>query len=267
MKHPRLRSLGCALALSESLVAGLAGAGGIFSDNFESGTLCGWSNAPSDFEVPATTLDEDCDGAVDEPPDTCDDGLPSNGGVAANFAAALDICQATTEGGHDWGLISASLTLADGTGSPADVSRSIRGDFGSANAPLLGSAMAVLATGSAAAPDQTDPAYVAFQSGLDTLTSSGFPYTAMNVIPGGQYFVSIPWPQEPSYTVSVTTSGGGQCGSTSNQPLLYYGSLLAYSPSSLTPHPQTGVISASNLNFNTSPQVSHHLSFTLTPTS
>jgi hypothetical protein len=148
---------------------------GIFADGFESGTLCAWSNAPSHFEVPGNGLDDDCDGDIDEPADVCDAGLPSNSGDPFQYAAALDLCQMTTEIDPQWGLISAALTLADGTGLPAAQSRSIRSAFGSANFPQAGVAMAVLSTGAAAATGQTNPPHVAFQPGLDTGTESPAP--------------------------------------------------------------------------------------------
>ena len=127
------------------------------------------------FEVPANGLDDDCDGEIDEAPEVCDVALPSNSGDPIQYAAAMDLCQTTTELGPDWGLISASLTLSDGTGAPSTLSRSIRSAFGSGNGPLAGAAMAVLSTGTAAAPGQTNPNHAAFQVGLDTGTQSPAP--------------------------------------------------------------------------------------------
>lgn len=105
----------------------------------------------------------------------CDAGLPSNSSNAFDYATAMELCQKTTESGTAPGVISATLTLASGTGTPAAVSRSIRPSFGSNNRPLAGTSLVVLSTGAAAAPGQLAPAYNAFQPGLDTGTSSTAP--------------------------------------------------------------------------------------------
>ena len=56
----------------------------------------------------------------------CDGGLPSDSTNALQYAAAMELCHTTTESGAAPGLISAELTLASGTGTPAVVSRAIR---------------------------------------------------------------------------------------------------------------------------------------------
>jgi len=105
----------------------------------------------------------------------CDPGLASDSTVAAQFAAALDLCQTTTEPGTSPGLISAALTLSSGSGAAAPQSHAIRTTFGSGNTPRAGAAMLVLSTGAAAAVGQTNPSFTAFQPGADTSTSSAAP--------------------------------------------------------------------------------------------
>jgi hypothetical protein len=105
----------------------------------------------------------------------CDGSLASNSTAPGDFAAALDLCQITTESAHSPGLISATLTLADGSGTPAAVSHAIRTSFGTNNTPRAGSAMVVLSTGAAASPEQTEPSFVAFQLGADNGTQSNPP--------------------------------------------------------------------------------------------
>ncbi|MEO7795692.1 MAG: hypothetical protein ABIV06_13060, partial [Thermoanaerobaculia bacterium] len=146
----------------------------IFSDPFESGTLCSWSFPPAGFEVGGNGLDDDCDGAFDEAPIACDVGLPSNSADPLQFAAAMNLCGTTTENGHDWGVISGTLSLASGTGTSAAASKSIRSTFGASSAQN-GNAMVVLSSGAAAAPDQANPAHAVFQNGLDTGTQSAVP--------------------------------------------------------------------------------------------
>ena len=58
-----------------------------------------------------------------------------------------------------WGLLSASLTLPDGTGTPEPVSHSIRPRFGTKATPRGGVAMAVFSTGHAAAKGDTNPPF------------------------------------------------------------------------------------------------------------
>jgi hypothetical protein len=103
----------------------------------------------------------------------CDSGLPSSSSDAMQYAAAMELCQTTTEAGTTPGLISAALTLPSGSGAPAAVSRAILGAFGTNNLPAAGAAMVVLSTGSAAATGQ--PGFVPFEPGEDTGTSSAAP--------------------------------------------------------------------------------------------
>lgn len=104
----------------------------------------------------------------------CDAGLASDSTNALDYAAAMELCQPAPESGTTPGLISAALTLASGTGTPAVVSRSIRTSFGS-NLPHAGASMVVLSTGAAAASGQDKPAFTPFQPGLDTGTFSAAP--------------------------------------------------------------------------------------------
>lgn len=127
---------------------------------------------PGAFEAAGNMVDDDCDGTVDNEVLPCDMGLPSNSADATQYAAAMDICQMAS--GDRWGLATARLTLADGTGAPNPSSRSIRPDFGS-TAVQLGSSMAVLSTGNAADATDTNPPFAAFEIGADMGTTSGAP--------------------------------------------------------------------------------------------
>lgn len=126
---------------------------------------------PGAFEVAGNDVDDDCDGVVDNPLAACDTGLASNASDPMNYARAIDLCQTSVETGPanqlHWGVISAELVLADGTGTAAADSHSIRSGFGANVGPRAGSSMAVLATGRAAASGDTNPDYAAFQIGSD----------------------------------------------------------------------------------------------------
>jgi len=95
---------------------------------------------------------------------TCDAGLTSDSSDAAQYAAAIDLCKTTTEQAAGWGLISATLTLPPGTGTPEPISRRIQTTFGSGITPRAGAAMAVLSSG--VAVDAGAPLFFPFQPGL-----------------------------------------------------------------------------------------------------
>ena len=138
---------------------------------------------PGAFEVDGNMVDDDCDGTVDNALATCDNGLPSNSSVGLHYSNAMDLCRQTLENPptpdqRTWGVISADFHLADGQGTPAANSRSIRTGYGSGVTPILGNALAVLSSGVAAAqaaPNNTAPNWLAFQEGEDMLTTSAPP--------------------------------------------------------------------------------------------
>jgi hypothetical protein len=130
---------------------------------------------PGAFEAPGNTVDDDCDGMVDNVSvATCDSSLPSNSGNAVDYAKAIEICQMATMADKKWGLISARFALPDGSGAPDADQRSIRPSFGGTTV-RAGTSFVVLSTGNAAAVGQTNPAYQAFQQGRAIGSSSPAP--------------------------------------------------------------------------------------------
>jgi hypothetical protein len=130
---------------------------------------------PGAFEVLDNGVDDDCDGTTDEVEPSCDAGLASNSSDPLDYAAAMDLCQTTSESAplpsRTWGVISAKLTLANGQSSPLSVQRSIRDAFGDNIGPSGGENLVVLSSGRAAAPGQTQPSYAAFEPGEDLGTT------------------------------------------------------------------------------------------------
>jgi hypothetical protein len=135
---------------------------------------------PGAYDVAGNNLDDDCDGTPDNAPTNCDSGLASNSNNPLDYARAMDLCQTTVEAPANlklktWGVISAKLTLADGTGVPATDARSIRTGFGNTIKPKQGASFAVLSTGRAADTTDTNPSFASFQGGQDMGTTSGLP--------------------------------------------------------------------------------------------
>jgi hypothetical protein len=128
------------------------------------------------FDIPGNGVDDDCNGKVDDAVALCDQGLASNSSNELDYAKAIDLCQTTTMTDRAWGVISAKLTLADGSGVPATRSHAIRPRFGTGVTPKIGERMALLSTGAAAGVGDTNPAYQSLQNGpTGNGTSSAFP--------------------------------------------------------------------------------------------
>jgi hypothetical protein len=102
----------------------------------------------------------------------CDTGLVSNSSTASDYALAMDLCSQSTDDSFKPGLLSAALTDTDGITLPA-AQYSIQSAFGDNNAPLFGSRLVVLSTGSPVNVGQAG--YQAYEPGFDTETSSAMP--------------------------------------------------------------------------------------------
>ena len=116
------------------------------------------------FDVAGNNFDDDCNGVVDDQVATCDANIASSTQNAMDYAKAIDLCQTTTMTDTKWGVISATLTLADGTGSPAAAAQSVRPKFGPGVLPKTGASLALLSTGHAAAMNDTMPDFQDFQN-------------------------------------------------------------------------------------------------------
>jgi hypothetical protein len=136
---------------------------------------------PGAFDIAGNAVDDDCNALTgDTGADPCDPVLPSTASDPLDYARALDLCSFTVESpplaDRRWGVISGAFTLADGTGTPAATSRSVRSSFGSGAYPQGGAKLAVLSSGRAAAQGQTNPNWVNPQRpGADQGTSSPVP--------------------------------------------------------------------------------------------
>jgi hypothetical protein len=129
---------------------------------------------PGAFDAAGNTLDDDCDGMVDNTQIVCDSGLVSGSTIAGDYAKAMDICATATEASRRWGVVEATFARANGTGAPDVASHSIRPTFG-ALTPQAGMGFTLLSSGNAAAPGQTNPVHVDFTSSAEHGISSPFP--------------------------------------------------------------------------------------------
>lgn len=154
--------------------------GGDCCDDVGVGCLSPTLVNPGAFEFGGNLVDDDCDGMTDNVLPDCDGNLVSNSAVGDDYARAIDLCQFTTLNPPNpedriWGVITANLDLADGTGNPAANSRSIRPGFGNVLLPEFGDRLAVLSSGRAADANDVNPAFAAFQDGQTMGTSSPVP--------------------------------------------------------------------------------------------
>jgi hypothetical protein len=129
---------------------------------------------PTAFDVPNNGVDDDCNGTIDDTIPVCDYGLPSNSQTAMDYARAIDLCQIATMADKKWGVLDATLTLADGTGVPATDAHSIRAKYGTNVVPQGGQSFMMISTGIAGSATDTNPTGDGFYSN-DEGTLSGFP--------------------------------------------------------------------------------------------
>ena len=130
---------------------------------------------PGAFDAPGNNFDDDCDGMVDNTVLLCDQDIASNTQDAMEYARAIDICQTTTDDGVRWGVIDGRLSHVNGTGTPDPEGHAIRPMFGSGALPQGGVNLAILSTGGAAAPGDTNPGFHPFTAGAPTFGFAHIP--------------------------------------------------------------------------------------------
>jgi hypothetical protein len=104
-------------------------------------------------EVPS--VDEDCNGEVDEPVSTvCDDGIVLDSADPADAARAIGLCKSVGESELGYGLLEAAYVRADGQPAAPSLQHGIMSAFGGNVSPRAGSQMLVLSSGHARIPGQ-----------------------------------------------------------------------------------------------------------------
>lgn len=129
-----------------------------------------------------TPFDENCDGAVDEPPPPpCDDALAIDSLDPIDGARAADLCKMSNSQA-DWGVVSAQWVMADGSPPPAGsetafhLGHGLLTGFGPNNQVQRGSRLLALSSGTARQPN--DPGYQpvnGFTKGYKGQHPQGFP--------------------------------------------------------------------------------------------
>jgi hypothetical protein len=156
---------------------------------------------PGAFDAAGNNFDDDCNGTADDTLLLCDQGLLSNSQNAMDYAKGIDICQTTTDTDKTWGVISAQLTLADGTGVPDPEGRAIRPRFGANTIPQGGVNMIMLSSGGAAAKTDINPAYHDWDSYTHTGTNTS-PFPADFLAANGGTLPNTPGCPPPSGTTA-----------------------------------------------------------------
>ena len=138
---------------------------------------------PGAFEILGNGVDDDCDPTTpdDRAPADCGPGPLTTPTTALDLANALELCQSASESDRRWGVLEASVTLADGTSRPLDLQLGVLSAYGPNVLPQRGATLAALGTGTAR--DANDPGFVPPQSGpgegqtgsFDAQTESGLP--------------------------------------------------------------------------------------------
>lgn len=114
---------------------------------------------PGAQDYPGNAIDEDCNGAKDDSPVTCDGSLAVDSADPMDAARAIGLCKVAQ--GQSWGVVSAKYVTADG--QPLEsfdlegVGRGILTAFGPAVKPQEGARLLALSSGSARQPN--DPGY------------------------------------------------------------------------------------------------------------
>ncbi len=122
---------------------------------------------PGALDVTGNGVDDDCDGVVDMGQNFCSATASFSATHATLLAQSMELCQATSANPppaqRRWGLISAELTDASGSGpNNQDLQRAVMFSFGSNVIPQVGQTMAALSTGAARAMNH--PGFVSSMS-------------------------------------------------------------------------------------------------------
>lgn len=114
---------------------------------------CDANANPGAFDVPGNSVDEDCNGQVDDEVTTCDSGIPDIGYADPMSAAqALGLCKVATPGQPGWGVLEAKYVKADGSAGMNPLSHGLLPNFGPNVQVQEGVRLLALSSGAARRP-------------------------------------------------------------------------------------------------------------------
>lgn len=125
------------------------------------------------FEIAENGVDDDCNGDVDEEPDSSDADISIDTSDAFEAARAIGLWKKADPKGRDWGVIAAAWVLPDGKKLSDLRGAGVVPSFG-VNEPPSGSTMLALSSGYARAPDQ-DGWEESMTKGYESGTPAGYP--------------------------------------------------------------------------------------------
>jgi hypothetical protein len=139
------------------------------------------ASGPLDDGGVPEAVDEDCDGSIDNVPQSCDDNIAGNDVNAMNGAKVLELCQVASPNDKKWGVLSAKYTRANGGPAFAPgVQIGVQNLFGPNVHPQGGKAMLALSSGAARTPGQNGSCDAASCSHGSGTAPAGFPQTSAN---------------------------------------------------------------------------------------
>lgn len=130
-------------------------------------------------------VDDDCDGIVDNLPEPCDGDLALMDEDPLSAAKAIELCK-MSKGPGDWGVVSATWVLVDGSPPPSEPEKLANFHLGHGILPAFGNFVtpkggkALLALSSGTARQVNDPDYRppdGFDKGYESDFPPGFPKT------------------------------------------------------------------------------------------
>ena len=138
---------------------------------------CDANANPGAYDVLGNNVDEDCNNAIDDTMATCDNLITDVAVTNPQEAArAIGLCNFTTPGEKNWGVIDAKYVKADGTAGINDISHGMLTGFGPNVAPQEGTRILALSSGAARQP--SDPGYQSpsgYDTGINGFAPAGFP--------------------------------------------------------------------------------------------
>ena len=159
---------------------------------------------PGSFEVPGNSVDDNCDGHVDESVSACDSGIMTDTTDPMEMAQSMDLCPVIDD--KMFGVVSAKLLFPDGTEGeiPAQQHAVLTG-FGYNLQPKAGMSFLAFSTGSAVNPGEMS---------TDNGTSSGAPEDWFQANGG------VSFPDSPACQGGLINQGGDPGKPPVNDPVM-----------------------------------------------